>query len=185
MPFDPDLYKRALDFAARAHGDQRVPGSGFPYVVHVAKVAMEVLAATEDEVGLDRDLAVACALLHDAVEDAPSHQERQERLAAIRAAFGVRVADGVLALTKDDTLPKQARMPDSLARIRAQPREVWLVKLADRITNLEPPPPAWPAEKRRVYHAEAERLLFALRDAGTSLPRRLEAKLAEYARHCG
>src|SRR4051794_8206536 len=49
VTFDRDLFARALDFAARVHGGQKVPGSKFPYVVHVAKVAMEVLAATEGE----------------------------------------------------------------------------------------------------------------------------------------
>ena len=62
---DPQVYKRAIDFAAKAHGDQKVPGNGFPYVVHVAKVAMEVISATERDLEADRDLAVACALLHD------------------------------------------------------------------------------------------------------------------------
>jgi hypothetical protein len=45
MAFDPDLYERALELAARAHGDQQVPGSGLPYVVHVVKVATELPAA--------------------------------------------------------------------------------------------------------------------------------------------
>ncbi len=73
---DHEVYKRAGDFAARAHGDQKVPGSGFPYVVHASKVAMEVLAATEDEPELDRDFAVACALLHDTVEDSEPENRR-------------------------------------------------------------------------------------------------------------
>ena len=47
MSFDQDRYKKALDFAARVHRDQFVPGSGAPYVVHLVKVAMEVMVATE------------------------------------------------------------------------------------------------------------------------------------------
>ena len=67
MRWNQDLFKRALDFAAQAHGDQRVPGSGHPYVVHVAKVATEVLHAIGDDAPYDVDLAMACALVHETV----------------------------------------------------------------------------------------------------------------------
>jgi (p)ppGpp synthase/HD superfamily hydrolase len=139
--WDQDSYKRALDFAAKAHGAQQVPGSGFPYVVHLAKVAAEVMRACDEE-RLDGSLSVTCALLHDTIEDAGVTR------AQIEEAFGPRVAAGVDALTKRDALSKEERMRDSLDRIRAQGREVAMVKLADRITNLEPPPPHWTLEKR-------------------------------------
>jgi (p)ppGpp synthase/HD superfamily hydrolase len=178
MRWNQDLFKKALDFAARAHGAQQVPGSGFPYVVHVTKVATEVLHACHDS-SFDQDLAVGCALLHDTVEDAGVTS------AQLEAAFGPGVAAGVQALTKDEALPKAERMADSLRRVRLQPREVWLVKLGDRITNLEPPPPAWSMEKRRAYLAEARVILEALRGASPLLEVRFEEKLREYAAHCG
>ncbi len=184
MPLDADLFGRALEFAARAHAGQQVPGSGLPYVVHVTKVAMEVIAATEDDEALDHDLAVTCALLHDTVEDADSDEKADETARAIRAAFGPQVADGVSALTKSNKLPKGERMHDSLRRIREQPREVGLVKLADRITNLAPPPEHWPADKRRAYRAEGELILQKLGSASELLRARLERKLSEYAAYC-
>jgi (p)ppGpp synthase/HD superfamily hydrolase len=172
MTWTQDLFKQTLDFAARAHGAQQVPGSGFPYVVHVVKVATEVLHA--DDGSFDVDLAMQCALLHDCVEDAGVAP------GALRAAFGDRVAAGVVALTKDEALPRAERMADSLRRIRSQPREVWLVKLADRITNLEPAPPAWTAEKRGAYLAEARTILEALGEAHAGLSARLREKTADY-----
>lgn len=188
MPFDHELYKRALDFAARAHGDQRVPGSGYPYVVHVAKVAMEVIAATETEGGLDRDLAITCALLHDTVEDAEprvdpetgADRARTDWLFIIRTEFGDSVAAGVSALTKDARLPKSERMADSLRRLQQQPRAVQIVKLADRITNLEPAPSSWSREKRSAYFEEAKEILAALGGASACLAARLRRKLFEY-----
>jgi guanosine-3',5'-bis(diphosphate) 3'-pyrophosphohydrolase len=190
--FDPDLYKRALDLAARVHGpnaargkeEQRVPGSGAPYVVHVVKVAMEVLAATEREAGFDRDLAVACALLHDAIEDSEPEVVKEEVRARIREEFGDLVLSGVEALTKDLALPKHERMTDCLRRIQDSPREVWLVKLADRITNLEPPPEEWSLDKRRRYLEEANEILAALGAASDGLRRRFENKLVEYEQYC-
>ncbi len=71
-------------------------------------------------------------------------------------------------------------MRDSLERIRAQPREVWAVKLADRITNLEPPPPHWTAEKKYSYRAEAVEIRERLRGASDLLERRIDVKIAAY-----
>ena len=176
--WNQDLYKRAMDFAATAHKEQKVPGSGHPYVVHLAKVSMEVLAASTAESAKnenwDVDLAMTCAILHDSIEDAgvTAHD--------IEAKFGVRVAAGVQALTKNASLPKGAQMSDSLLRIRAQPREVWAVKLADRITNLEPAPPAWTREKRAKYRDEAEVILTDLKGGCAFLEQRLAKKISEY-----
>lgn len=170
--WDPDLYKRALDFAAAAHQDQKVPGSGFPYVVHLTKVAAEVMRACTAQ--HDASLAVACALLHDSIEDAGVTKPQVE------AAFGPKVADGVDALTKRESVPKEHRMRDSLDRIRAQPFEVAMVKLADRITNLEPAPPHWSAEKRAAYRAEASVILEALEGRCPPLEQRLAQKISEY-----
>lgn len=176
--WNQDLFKAALDFAARAHGAQQVPGSGFPYVVHVVKVATEVLAACAAEPGHDVDLAMPVALLHDTVEDCGvSAEELTER-------FGPAVAAAVRALSKDEAVPKAGRMADSLRRIQAQPRAVWLVKLGDRITNLEPPPPHWSPEKRRAYLDEARVIHAALKEASAVLAVRLERKMADYEAWC-
>jgi len=172
MSWDQDRFKQTLDFAAKAHGPQVVTGSGVPYVVHLVKVATEVLRAADGS--FDVDFAVQCALLHDSMEDAGVTVD------ALRAQFGERVAAGVSALTKNEALPKEAQMADSLARIRQQPREVWLVKLADRITNLEPAPAHWSAEKRVKYRAEAQQIADALGEAHAGLAARLREKIAGY-----
>lgn len=172
MSWDQDLFKRTLDFAAKAHGTQQVPGSGFPYVVHLVKVATEVLRVADGS--FEVDFAMQCALLHDSVEDAGVDVE------LLRREFGARVADGVSALTKDESVAKPERMADCLRRIRAQPREVWLVKLADRITNLEPAPAHWGAEKRAAYLAEAKVICEALGEADAGLAKRMREKIASY-----
>lgn len=171
--FDTELYVRALRFAAGKHAGQLVPGTELPYVVHVASVAAEVIAAAAD---IERvDLAVACALLHDCIEDTATTIDE------IAGAFGAPVAAGVAALTKDASLPKAERMADSLGRIRAQPREVWCVKLADRITNLAPPPVGWTREKCREYRVEAGDIVTALGEASPMLAARLRARIEAYA----
>ena len=90
------------------------------------------------------------------------------------------VASGVLALTKDSGLDKSDQMPDSLKRILAQPPEIALVKMADRITNLQPPPPDWTPEKRARYLQEARTIYDALHHVSPFLATRLKQKMEDY-----
>lgn len=173
MAWTQEAYLRALHFAARAHGEQKTP-TGLPYLAHVVSVAMEVIAALRAESRYDEDLAVTCALLHDVVEDTAVP------LGEVEAAFGARVAVGVLALTKDPKLDKALAMRDSLDRIAAAPVEVALVKLADRITNLAPPPVHWDHAKIAAYRAEAELILERLGSASEALATRLARRIAAY-----
>lgn len=175
-PWSQENYITALRYAAAAHNCQKLPGTDLPYLVHVTMVAMEIIAALEHEDGLNGDLAVQCALLHDVIEDAGKSCED------IAARFGPAVADGVLALSKNILLnSKQAKMADSLERINRRPREVRMVKLADRITNLQPPPKDWSADKIASYRDEAEVILSALGKASSPyLFSRLEQKIEMY-----
>lgn len=177
MPlWNPDTYIKAWNFASRVHGDQRVPGNGAPYINHTGLVAMEVLAALPHANNLESpDLAIQCALLHDTIEDTPCSYDD------ILVEFGKPVADGVLALSKNTRISsKTAQMRDSLERIKEQPREVWIVKLADRITNLQPPPSHWSREKMTRYQQEARKILEQLGPASCYLARRLEKKIDDY-----
>jgi len=169
-----DDFLAALAFAARCHGGQTVPGTGFPYVTHLTSVAQEVMAAVAVEPGRNGTLAVTAALLHDVIEDTQTAPE------TVASQFGADVLAAVLALTKNADLPKTEAMADSLARIRLQPREVWMVKLADRIVNLGPPPPHWTQQKIAAYRAEAETILAALGEASPLLADRLAKRIAAY-----
>lgn len=174
--WSPELYRAALVFAAEAHGGQKVPGSERPYVTHPVEVAAELCAAMLVDPVSDPDLAVQCALLHDTVEDT------SVRVEDLSSRFGVAVARGVAALSKDPTLPKHARMGDSLRRIRDEPREVWMVKLADRIVNLSDPPSYWTDEKIDGYRVEAVEIADALGAASAVLEARIRAKILAYGR---
>lgn len=174
MSWSNDHYIRALRFAAERHAGQRLPGTELPYLVHVVTVAAEVQRALVEEPRPDPDLAVVCALLHDTVEDTGTTVDD------VAGSFGERVAAGVLALTKDATLPKADRMVDSLRRIREQPPEIWMVKLADRTSNLAEPPAYWPIAKRRAYLAEGELIAAELGGVSAWLDRRIQDRIAAY-----
>ena len=168
-------YIQAYRFAANAHRDQVVPGTNnLPYIMHLSFVSMEVIAALRAETGRDENLAVQSALLHDVIEDTNvSYQQ-------VSNEFGSKVANGVLALSKDKRVDKQSQMEDSLKRIKLQPQEIWMVKLADRITNLQPPPENWTKDKIEKYQAEAIQIVSALEEASDFLASRLREKIVAY-----
>ena len=169
-----DSYIKAYWFAAQVHRGQTVPGTEFPYIMHLSFVCMEVIAALHREHEHDANLAVQGALLHDVIEDTETTYEQ------VQASFGDAVANGVLALSKNHTLAKPLQLADSLGRIQQQPRAVWMVKLADRITNLQPPPSHWTKEKMAQYREEAKQIHQALRDASPFLAVRLLEKIETY-----
>jgi len=140
-------------------------------------VTFEILNAIQHTEHIDADLAIACAVLHDTIEDTAFTYEQVSEL------FGQRIADGVQALTKNEALgTKEEQMRDSLQRIRRQPKEVWAVKLADRICNLYEPPFYWNDDKKRGYITEARLILSELRDGNAYLANRLEEKIEAYHR---
>lgn len=169
-----DAWQPTWAFAARIHAAQTMPGSSHSYLQHLGAVTMEILSANQ-MLSIDNlDLAVQCAMLHDTIEDQGlSYEELSNN-------FGSQVADGVMALTKRADLPKADAMADSLARIRQQPKAVWCVKMADRVSNLSNIPEHWTEEKAAKYSREAEAILLALGDAHVHLAERLKQRIARY-----
>ena len=149
MKINQDKITKAWFFASRVHNGQLYPGEKLPYVTHVGNVAFEIMAVVSSL--KNAELAICCAILHDTIEDTETTYEEIEK------EFGKAVANGVMALTKNETLPtKREKMIDSLERIETQPKEVWAVKMADRISNLGEPPHYWKLEKCQAYRDEAQ-----------------------------
>ena len=170
------LYQRSIRFAAEKHleNNQKVPGSNMPYVVHLSNVAMEIIIASFYTDNFDLNFAVQLALLHDVLEDTSTKFEELEKL------FGKDIAKGVLALTKNEELPKEEKMQDALKRIKLMAKEVWAIKLADRITNLQVPPRDWDNSKKVKYLQEAQLILSELREGNKFLAVRLQNMIEEY-----
>ncbi len=173
--FSQELYLKTWNFSSKAHAGQTLPGSDLSYLNHIGNVTMEVMAAISTIPVENPDLSIQCALLHDVIEDTNVTCEQ------VKAEFGETVASGVQALTKNNYLPtKQERMQDSLDRIMNEPKEIWIVKLADRITNLQPPPHNWKKEKIETYHQEAILIHQSLGGAHAILSERLGQKIKNY-----
>lgn len=173
-------YQKAIKFAAKRHADknQLIPGTNLPYVVHLSNVAMEILIASQKTENFDSEFAVQVALLHDILEDTETTLEE------IGNEFGIKIAQAVLALTKNSKIQKEERMDDSLNRIKEFPKEVWAIKLADRITNLQPPPEHWSFEKITEYQKQAVLIYNSLKDGNEYLGDRLWEKIVDYSKYC-
>ncbi|MDN3641796.1 HD domain-containing protein [Lutimonas halocynthiae] len=167
-------YQKAIKFAGEKHDNQKVPGSQSSYLAHLSNVAMEIMVAAQHTDNFDQVFAVQVALLHDVLEDTSTTYDE------LQSVFGKKIADGVLALSKDETLKAEARIPDSLSRIKKQPKEVWAVKLADRISNMQEPPEHWDKNKRMTYLKMAGIILFELKGGNAYLEKRLEQKIIDY-----
>lgn len=177
-----DVFIKAWEYAAVAHHGQTYStpfeGLRMDYLAHVGAVAMELMhGLVADNQGLDFDYALQCALLHDVLEDT------SRTYPELAAEFGQKIAEGVAALSKNPKLPRAEQMLDSLQRIQQQPKEVWVVKLADRINNLSAPPAHWTYERKLAYRAEAQVIHDRLHSAHTLLAARLQQKIADYAQY--
>ncbi|MDP4008175.1 MAG: RelA/SpoT family protein [Candidatus Peregrinibacteria bacterium] len=129
-PFDGKLLKKAYEFAAMAHIDQKRK-SGEPYIVHPVSAAI-ILA----KMRVDMPTIITC-LLHDVPEDT------KYTLDDIGENFGPQVKELVAGITKLSAVyyknNMQDRQIDTLRRmflVMAKDIRVALVKLADRLHNM-------------------------------------------------
>jgi len=169
---DSCLLQKAWAFASHKHNGQLYPGSAkLPYITHIGSVLLELFPALRENAGLDAETAVCCAILHDTMED--THTTIQE----ILDQFGEKVSAGVLALSKNKNLKGEEAILDSLDRIKKQPHEIWMVKLADRAANLQTPPDHWGSSKRLAYALEGQFILDALGAASPAIAKILAARI--------
>jgi len=172
-----ELYQNAIKFAGEKHKNQMVPGTESNYLLHLSNVAMEILIASKYE-DFNVDFAIQVALLHDSIEDTETTFDE------IKEHFGKDIALAVLALTKNDKITdKKEKMIDSLNRINVLSKEVGMVKLADRITNLQKPPKTWGKEKIVKYLDIAKVMGEMLKNKSEYLNNRLDKKIFEYQKY--
>lgn len=156
---DADAIARAYDLAEHAHGDQ-MRASGESYFTHPLAVAFILT-----ELKLDT-ASIITALLHDTVEDTELTLQEVER------DFGEEVArlvDGVTKLTKLETKSEHIKQAENFRKLvvaMSEDLRVLLVKLADRLHNMETLHFIKKEEKRKriahetleIYAALAERI---------------------------
>lgn len=123
------LIRKAFDVALDAHKDQRRK-SGEPYIYHPIEVAKIVA----DELGLGAT-SIACALMHDVIEDSDYTYQDIEKL------FNKKIADIVNGLTKisvmnNQNISIQSENYRKLLLTLSEDFRVILIKIADRLHNM-------------------------------------------------
>src|ERR1700733_5580990 len=156
---DEDAINRAYVFSMKAHGSQK-RASGDPYFSHPVEVA-GILA------GMKLDAAsIITGLLHDTVEDTVATLDDIERL------FGkdiARLVDGVTKLSRIELQSDQTKQAENFRKLvlaMSEDIRVLLVKLADRLHNMQTLHYIKDEEKRRriaretmdIYAPLAERM---------------------------
>jgi (p)ppGpp synthase/HD superfamily hydrolase len=144
-------------FAAEKHAGQRRKGAAAePYVNHLIEVAGLVANAIPE---MDTDLVIA-ALLHDTIEDAGVTEDE------ISARFGNDVAELVMELTDDKSLPKAERKRLQVVRASQKSARAQVIKMADKISNLRAiqssPPVDWTEQRKTEYFAWAGQVVDRL-----------------------
>lgn len=128
---ETDNFSEVIRFAVVHHRKQRYPGTNVPYVAHLWSVADLARKLCARYPGLDPHFAATVAALHDIIEDT------DVSYGDVYGAFGHKVADGVLSLSKNKETSPSFQMTECLVQIKGQPVEVWIAKIADRVYNLE------------------------------------------------
>jgi hypothetical protein len=179
--YNVQMYKDTLAFALKAHGEQKTP-NGLPYSFHIVSVANEIInSLSMYPINYDEaNVAIACALLHDVNEDT-NIKVTKENVNFLDKNIIDLVISGVEALTKNTTISsKQEQMRDSIERLKQMPYCVQMVKLADRITNLDPAPLFWNRAKRIAYLDEAKFILKEFGEFNKYLADKLQNKINNY-----
>lgn len=137
------LIRKAFDIALDAHKDQRRK-TGEPYIYHPIEVAKIVA----NEVGLGAT-SIACALLHDVIEDSEYTYEDLKKI------FGETIADIVNGLTKISVMNQQNISVQSenyrkLLLTLSEDFRVILIKIADRLHNMRTLESMHPAKQKKI-----------------------------------
>jgi len=173
------VLNHALVFATMAHGNQiRKGNEHIPYIAHPVDVMNEVIYYSGLPVE-ELEIARIVALLHDTVEDTAV------TIDDVREQFGEEVANGVAALTKDESIEEKdirskiEQLTENLVRLKAAPKLVQCIKLADRVSNLKQFPAMWSREKISNYLDEAKLIADELGEASEGLHARLLSRIAD------
>lgn len=155
---------RALAFSADKHKNQRRKDvEASPYINHPIALA-EILA---NEGGVENIETLCAALLHDTIEDTQTTKEE------LCEAFGNKIAEIVLEVTDDKSLPKHERKLLQIEHAAHASNEAKLVKLADKICNLRDilasPPEGWDLKRKQEYFDWADRVVAGIRGTNSKL----------------
>jgi len=142
--------RQALAYATRAHAGQ-TRSSGDPYISHPVRVANTV---ADQKKSKNIDALLSAAYLHDTIEDTDTTHEDLEKM------FGGLVASLVQELTSDKAqIDKIGKAQYMAKKMTVMSSYALVIKLADRLDNVQDIATARTPEWRARYKAETEHML--------------------------
>jgi len=176
--FCQNNYTSVLRYASRAHAKQ-VTFEDLPYMTHVVGVTTEVIHACIASNLSDKktDFAITVSLLHDTIEKTRTTYDD------ILEKYGYEIAQGVDSMTKNYDLEKEEQFEDNMKRLLAQPVEIQMIKLADRVNNLCIEPEIWDYDEIESYVKESKAIYVCLKDSNDFLAKRLIEKIIEFEKY--
>jgi GTP pyrophosphokinase len=146
---DPDFLRSVYDFSAAMHRDQ-TRRSGEPYLIHPLNVAYLLADLNFDQT------CVAVGLLHDVVEDTLTTHE------VLQKEFGEEIAelvDGVTKIGRHEYVRRDEAQAETFRKMilaSAKDIRVIVVKLADRLHNMQTLEHLTPESRRRISRETLE-----------------------------
>lgn len=124
------MIRKALNFAATAHADQKRKGTDIPYIVHpveVCQILRENGATLSVQIG---------GLLHDCIEDAgiTAEQIEKEFGTEVRILVESESEDKMRHLAEKDSW--KARKQATIDELKTASKETMMVCNADKLSNL-------------------------------------------------
>lgn len=119
------MIDRAIEFATKAHEGQFRKGTKRPYIVHPIEVGDIVASMTHDAE------IISAAVLHDTIEDCEGITRT-----LLAQEFSERVASFVAQESEDKSKTWMERKKATIEHIRTAPREVKMICLADKLSNM-------------------------------------------------
>lgn len=164
------LLLKSVDFAARAHRDQRRKGpANEPYINHPVEVSRLIVECEPDTA----EHVLCAAVLHDVIEDCGATRDE------IATCFNDIVADIVLEVSDDKALPRDNRKARQIETAPHLSNDAKLVRLADKIANvgamLTDTPIGWDRDQILAYVDWAEAVIAPCRIVSPRLSDRFDA----------
>lgn len=144
------MVDKALEFATKAHSGQFRKGTKRPYIVHPIEVGDIVSSMTTDEE------IISAAILHDTIEDC-----KEVTKEILEKEFSSRVVCLVMQESEDKSKSWMERKSATINRLSSASREVQMIGLADKLSNMR--------DINRDYPVAGERLWdrFRMKDKDT------------------
>lgn len=155
----------ALDLAMELHKEQKRK-SGIPYIIHPLEVTQYLV-----HLGIDDDITLAAALLHDVIEDCQPKVDKNGKNLIADYYLDKHVIEIILILTKTDKITEDEYYENIANNVKAL-----IIKLSDRANNCSTMTGAFKKEKMYSYVKETETYIFPLCKTG-------KARYPEYSKH--